>query len=273
MGRLEKIVVVTVLFLVAVILGVSLNTSSEDAPGKGPLAKNGGHGRRNQGSEQQADEQSAKGQPLNANGASATPPAAPPNGLLSASVAPANAASNPAASNAPMSSAAPANAANAPATAATQPVAQTQFLATRDGLEPTASDDWMLYTWKAGDTFKDLAQRYYGSPLHVARVRAANEGRDETKIAPGEKILIAAKSATALEANAHTPQQPAKPGEKKNSWAGGMYEVKSGDVLGTIAKQVYGSSKSWKKIYDANRDVIGDNPNTLKVGSKLRIPE
>ena len=52
-----------------------------------------------------------------------------------------------------------------------------------------------------------------------------------------------------------------------------IYTVKQGDVLGSIATAVYGSAKHWKRIYDANRDVIGDDPNKLKVGTKLRIPE
>jgi nucleoid-associated protein YgaU len=52
-----------------------------------------------------------------------------------------------------------------------------------------------------------------------------------------------------------------------------MYTVKSGDVLGSISKTVYGSTKHWRRIYDANRDVIGDDPNRLKVGMQLRIPE
>jgi nucleoid-associated protein YgaU len=130
----------------------------------------------------------------------------------------------------------------------------------------------MLYTWKAGDSFKDLAQRYYGSPLHVARLRAANEGRDETKLAAGDKILVSVKSATALDGAAQAPQSK-DAADKKAAWAGGLYEVKSGDVLSTISSQVYGTSKKWKKIYDANRDTIGSDPNKLVVGSKLRIPE
>lgn len=270
MGRLEKIVVVTVLFLVAVILGVSLNSGPEDDPSKGPLAtregaRNGGaRARRNTAQEGALQEQPAASaaQPLQQ--PTPEPASTQPGGLLSSSVASPNGATAPAEQKVPATQVPP-----QPAPAALQP-APARFLVTRDGLEPTASEDWMLYTWKQGDTFKDLAQRFYGSQLHVARLRAANEGRDETKLAAGERILVAAKSATALASDATAPAT--KPGEK-SAWAGGLYEVKSGDVLGTISQQVYGTSKKWKKIYDANRDVIGDNPNTLAVGTKLRIPE
>jgi nucleoid-associated protein YgaU len=50
------------------------------------------------------------------------------------------------------------------------------------------------------------------------------------------------------------------------------YEIQSGDTLQAIAEQFYGDASQWQKIYDANRDVIGSNPNALKVGTSLKIP-
>lgn len=49
------------------------------------------------------------------------------------------------------------------------------------------------------------------------------------------------------------------------------YIVKKGDTLTSIAKRLTGSS-NWKPIYNANRAVIGGNPNRIKVGQKLVIP-
>jgi len=51
-----------------------------------------------------------------------------------------------------------------------------------------------------------------------------------------------------------------------------IYEVVSGDTLGGIAKKYYGNANSYMKIFEANRDIL-DNPNLIKVGQKLRIPE
>jgi len=51
-----------------------------------------------------------------------------------------------------------------------------------------------------------------------------------------------------------------------------IYEVVSGDTLGAIAKKYYGNANSYMKIFEANRDIL-DNPNLIKVGQKLRIPE
>ncbi len=51
-----------------------------------------------------------------------------------------------------------------------------------------------------------------------------------------------------------------------------IYEVVSGDTLGAIAKRFYGNAGQYMKIFEANRDIL-DDPNLIKVGQKLRIPE
>jgi hypothetical protein len=50
------------------------------------------------------------------------------------------------------------------------------------------------------------------------------------------------------------------------------YVVKSGDYLSKIAASFYGNGNLWPKIYDANRAVIGGNPNLIFPGQKLTIP-
>jgi len=49
------------------------------------------------------------------------------------------------------------------------------------------------------------------------------------------------------------------------------YEVKSGDSLSRIAKQLYGSGNLWKTLFDANTDILKD-PNKIYPGQKLKIP-
>lgn len=50
------------------------------------------------------------------------------------------------------------------------------------------------------------------------------------------------------------------------------YTVKPGDSLWAIARRVYGNGSKWRVIYDANRNVIGKNPNLIYPGQVLRIP-
>ncbi|WP_341365814.1 LysM peptidoglycan-binding domain-containing protein [Yoonia sp. BS5-3] len=50
-----------------------------------------------------------------------------------------------------------------------------------------------------------------------------------------------------------------------------IYTVQPGDSLSAIAREAYGSI-SFQSVWDANRSVIGANPNTISVGMQLRLP-
>lgn len=52
---------------------------------------------------------------------------------------------------------------------------------------------------------------------------------------------------------------------------GRMITIQPGDTLGTIAMKYYGSVSMWRKIYEANRDVLS-NPDIIPKGRKLRLP-
>ena len=51
------------------------------------------------------------------------------------------------------------------------------------------------------------------------------------------------------------------------------YTVKSGDSLSKIAKRFYGDASQWNRIYEANRDLIGKNPDLIRPGQDLVIPQ
>jgi len=63
-----------------------------------------------------------------------------------------------------------------------------------------------------------------------------------------------------------TAPAPASAGEE-------TYTVVKGDSLSKIAKRFYGKASEWKRIYEANRQVIGDDPDLIRPGQKLRIPK
>jgi len=50
-----------------------------------------------------------------------------------------------------------------------------------------------------------------------------------------------------------------------------FYEVKSGDSLSKIAKEVYGDAKKYNAIFEANKPMLKD-PDLIYPGQMLRIP-
>ena len=50
------------------------------------------------------------------------------------------------------------------------------------------------------------------------------------------------------------------------------HRVQAADTLATIAKQYYGNQGLWHLIYEANRELIGDDPNAIPIGATLVIP-
>jgi nucleoid-associated protein YgaU len=47
--------------------------------------------------------------------------------------------------------------------------------------------------------------------------------------------------------------------------------VEKGDSLSKIAKREYGNANDWKRIFEANRDII-KNPDLIHPGQVLKIP-
>ena len=78
---------------------------------------------------------------------------------------------------------------------------------------------------------------------------------------------VASPSATVSTSSAPNPTATAE-----TTSAAESYEVQSGDTLATIAQQFYGDPTQWRRIYDANKDAIGADPDKLKLGTKLSIP-
>ena len=50
------------------------------------------------------------------------------------------------------------------------------------------------------------------------------------------------------------------------------HTVKKGESLSKIAKRVYGDAQQWRRIYDANRDIVSD-PDLIHPGQVLKLPD
>lgn len=263
MGKLEKVVVLSVLFVIAVILVVSLTVDD-------PLDK---------------DKVAIVGAPAPKVAAvDKTAPAVPPQSVAAPVAAPATSGAGAAPTpSALLSMNAPAAQTEAPA-AGEQPAAKVTalpagaLLKTSEGLSDSYLPDMKFYTWKAGDSLRSIAERYYGDATKLALLRRHNEGRVDVQA--GEKILIpvfdlespmtaAAEPTSATPAAAVakgvTPVQPVKAGGPRT------HVVKEGESLWKIAKQELGSGARWKEIYESNRDVLA-TPDALHTGLRLRIP-
>jgi nucleoid-associated protein YgaU len=79
-------------------------------------------------------------------------------------------------------------------------------------------------------------------------------------------VASVSPASSAATPTAVTAVAPAKP-------AAAEYVVQPGDTLRSIAQQQYGDAEQWPRIYQANRDAIGPDPDALKAGTRLELPD
>lgn len=148
-----------------------------------------------------------------------------------------------------------------------EPTASTAgtILLTQDGLFESYLPEFRFYAWRQGDTWSSVAARYYADAGGVERLQRANEGRE--RIAPGDKILIPVID---LDAQADRTTRPAAVPTRTTSSAS-TYVVVEGDSLWKIAEKVYGSGMRWREIFEANTDQLASQDD-LRLGQVLRVP-
>ena len=130
------------------------------------------------------------------------------------------------------------------------------------------------------ESIKDEIERALGSNVSNLGVRYDN-GRVTLQ---GEAKSLAAKEKAALIAGnvkgvSHVDDdglrvagQPAQTaGSTTSAPASRYYTIQSGDTLSKIAKEHYGDANAYPKIFEANREVIGD-PDKIYPGQQIRIP-
>jgi nucleoid-associated protein YgaU len=120
------------------------------------------------------------------------------------------------------------------------------------------------YTVKPGDTFEKIARARYGSSAMARAVKAANPLKDPRRLKAGDVIRLPVDPENIQGRPA--PDAPAPS-------AGGVseYVVSPGDSLSKISAAVYGTSRHWQIIFEANRGQL-ETPERLRAGMRLRIP-
>ncbi|GAA2385079.1 resuscitation-promoting factor protein RpfA [Streptomyces glaucosporus] len=83
------------------------------------------------------------------------------------------------------------------------------------------------------------------------------------------------RSRPASRAGGHDGRDGRRAGDRDKAGAGdrdkagaGTYTVRAGDTLRMIAAE---HGTTWQQLYEANRDVVGDDPNLIFPGQKLRV--
>lgn len=132
---------------------------------------------------------------------------------------------------------------------------------------PARPSSAQVYTVQRKDTLRSIAKRIYGDERRWPTIYNANRSLISApdKIYPGQRLSIPAASA------APPAVPPAAPTQPRPSLAG-SYVVRQKDSLRAIAQEFYGDERRWPVIYNANRQIIGGDPDRLPIGIKLNIP-
>jgi nucleoid-associated protein YgaU len=96
-------------------------------------------------------------------------------------------------------------------------------------------------------------------------LRGRSLGPSATSDASSRPTFVIAASRSPAPAASPSPVVVAPTGSAE-------YVVQPGDTLRSIALKIYADADEWRRIYDANRDVIGPDPDTLLAGTRLRLP-
>lgn len=282
MGNFEKLVVLAVLFVAAVVLAISFNRGGDEVEAADPLS----------GARQVLQQEGVT--PVDPLPVTPLPSGETLDGktetslLLNAGddLALENEVAAPSIGLQPEPSSSPAALTLEPEFDRSQ-----RILTSSLGLRPSFADDYMVYTVVEGDTWSELAQRFYQDGRYTRNLLRAND--DPAELTPGTDILVplydllvvdaglragagaspfvapAPDKAVGPPSSSSTPRVPPAPVAATKL---AEYEVKPGDTLSDISLAVFGTATRWKELLDANRETLR-TPEGLQVGMKLKIPE
>lgn len=115
------------------------------------------------------------------------------------------------------------------------------------------------YTIKSGESLSVIAARFGRSWQELWNIN-----RD--RVSNPDKIFAGLK----LRVWDNTPKAAPVPTPTHSVPVGKVHTVANGENLSVIARQ-YGVP-SWTLLWEANRDIIGNNPDLIREGQRLRIP-
>lgn len=110
-----------------------------------------------------------------------------------------------------------------------------------------------------------------------AKLEAQEQKREEALEArkqerAQEKAEREAEAKAAEEAAAEAAKQKAASKSRFTEFIA-EHKVVSGENLSVISQKYYNTQANFRLIYEANQEIIGDNPNLIRVGQVLKIPK
>ena len=125
------------------------------------------------------------------------------------------------------------------------------------------------FTWptvESGEHAGHLTDRFFGDRKWGGAIMRMNPDVDFFKLRTGDRIMIPVdpRNVQGLAADG-SPLPPDGAVEQTT------YAVRDGDTLGAIARRVYGTSRLWTLIRDAN-DEINQAGTNIRPGQVLVVP-
>ncbi|MEM1209735.1 MAG: LysM peptidoglycan-binding domain-containing protein, partial [Planctomycetota bacterium] len=127
---------------------------------------------------------------------------------------------------------------------------------------PPAPVEPTTYTVRRGDTLSSIAVRLYGQERRWVDIAQANPTIDPIRLRVGQTLKLPS------DARVPPPDQP----EIDAPVAERSHTIQSGENLSSIAQRYYGRAARWRVLFNANRDVLGNNPNAIRAGMVIKVP-
>ncbi|MFQ3663787.1 MAG: LysM peptidoglycan-binding domain-containing protein [Chloroflexaceae bacterium] len=124
-----------------------------------------------------------------------------------------------------------------------------------------------VYVVRSGDTLSSISLRFYGTARYAPAIWDANFriiGSNPNALRPGQRLVLPGIPArlarpTALPARGPIARQS-------------FYTIQPHDYLRWIALRAYGNELLWPEIFQANRNVLGPDPDLIFPGVRIYIP-
>jgi len=166
-------------------------------------------------------------------------------------------------------------------------VIETTIKATSIGRHPRvtrrSTPRWDRPSIEAGEPAVDIRRSSANTPsvpenaVSVeSRTSEAGERAEPLNLVnPGRSVTPVAERQPPVPQPAETPaavETPVEPKLEPPKVSYTIHTVKDGDKLWNLAEKYLGRGHRYKKIIELNKKELGDNPERLRVGLKLRIP-